>query len=289
MASQTIKCGTGFWMDLVTGGVQYSYIFGHTFNPPVPSWWGDPWYDADVAGETYIFNVTGLRPGHEAVSSFHKIIGPYFGGYITIRWKDNSGTTFSSSSTYIPSFGAGLFTVVFSYIGLRPASRGNSAELDYNGNYIVEAELDGVGTVSKAFSVNNLDLSSLTLHTSSSGYVWVEGNYLTYISYLGTKHFILHDGSTYGYVGTDQSGYVWIPDSAGVKYIEYIDASGYKRRTKNGDTDGYWAFSDGVGSTGHTPGYLWSQGYSNWHALMFINYSGVQVRIGNGYIYGNEY
>jgi len=289
MASQTIKCGTGVWLDLVVGGVTNYYVFGHSFNPPLPSWWGDAWTNGGIAGETYAFNVIGLRPGHEAPVSVSMIDGPYFGGYLTVRWKNNVGTVISTFSQYISSIVAGQKWIVFSYMGIKPASRGNSEEISYNGNYLVEAELDGIGTVSKAFSVNNLDLSSLTLHTSSSGYVWVEGDYLTYISYMGTKHFIGHDGSTYGYVGTDQSGYVWIPNSSSLKYIEYIDASGYKRRTKNGDTDGYWAFSDGVGSTGHTPGYLWAQGYSNWAALMFINNSGVQVRISNGYVYGNEY
>ena len=67
-------------------------------------------------------------------------------------------------------------------------------------------------------------------------------------------------------------------------YLCYTDEDGWVRHTHSGDSRGYMDL-DGVGSGSHTPGYIWAQVTFNWTYLMFINYSGIQVRISNGNIW----
>lgn len=279
-------------------------VNAHTFNPNTEGGSND--YDESVSGSNRTdvralnpktdFDLTNFQPGHEVIMTINKLDGPDSnanGKTIGIDYEYPDGTVlFSSTDTVGQDLGDNEFWFIWAYTGLRPAARGDASneEIHSNETYSTRVYADGYSDINTNHTMSNLDTSLFTLHLGKEGYIWVEGENLAFISWMGTKHTMLHDGSNYGTPGSSKSGFVWIPNNSGAKYIEYVDANGTQRRTKLGDTMG-WRGEDNMPLSTSTSnkGYIWTCDGFNWHALMFINTDGDKVRIGNGYLNGNEY
>lgn len=312
MSSLDFDIGYSIYNREVGGSDRIFELHGHCFNPD-PSITGTGDYtdtgsleDAGIYSDSTVFSIPQHRPGHEVVIAHAKLFGDIDAGILKIEFKDTDNIVFFSYSSPIPFLGVGDWIYNWAYIGVRPASKGQMNEINKNGVYKAEASYTVNGDWSPThfqsinFTVSNLVESSLTLIDTGSeprktGYFWVDDGFnparLSYISQLGTKHNIRSDGTNYGFVGTNYKGYVWVPETANAKYLEYVDAGGYKRRTINGDTVGYNG-TDGMPRTNTSDrGAIFAQSSFNWHALFFVNYSGQTVRLAQGAItsLGNTY
>jgi len=122
-----------------------------------------------------------------------------------------------------------------------------------------------------------------TTHICHPGTIWVEGENIWFVGGMCWAQCVKHDGSS-TFVGTADAGSIWIGTG---NYLEYVDASGYKRRTHVGDPYGIGGqITCGCCDVGTAnKGYIWVR--SNWAFIFFVNCSGKIVRLGNGFQYGN--
>jgi len=280
--------------------------YGHSFNPPD--------YNGVLSIATYgaqrptaedemtSVNMAPLYPGTEVSLGNMTVLGPYTppatGTRAYIRWvQGNLPYLIGEYQWSPPAISAGGWYTDFFAIGYKPDSLPGDVKEIYQDAYTAGDEYEcqfriyenGGATqlVVKTLAVFSVNTSKHTLRTP--GMIWVEGANINFISTYGWEHIIKHDGVVYD-TGISATGAIWVPSSSSVTYLEYIDSSGNKRRTHNGDIlDSWIPTGDGVGSTGHTPGHIWTESGFNSHALMFINYSGTQVRISNGDINSNRY
>lgn len=283
MATLTHKLGKGIY--IMKGAARYEYIpHAHSFNPPLKDFDESSGVtDVGIVNELYSYDLTDFYPGHEVLLCYSRITGPYAGGTVYQEWKRPSGQLYFAWSKYIPPLAGGAWKYLWSYTGIK-----KYYEIDSNGDYTVDLWIPGETNPTCTFTIANLDSAKMTFHDyNQRGYLWVEGDNLVFISHYRTKHFIKNDGVNYG-SAPGKAGHIWVPSTAGAKYLCYVDASEIKRRTHNADDEG-WKGYDGVGTTGHSPGYIWAQEEFNGSCLMFIDQGGKQFRISNGYLYGNEY
>lgn len=254
---------------------------GHTFNPT------EPWKGCTLVGwstssmpsvfdATSNFDASSLSNGHELVIGLALFGGYSVGNVVGIKYSDNGGMICQWSYT-IQSAGGCYLT--WAGMGIR------DWEFDNNSNFCFHAFATGVACVCCGFNICNLAFSCYA--PGKMGSIWVSGENIWYIDAGWCRaHCMKHDGSTYG--SGETAGHIWVPNVANAKYLSYVDEYGDVRNTQNGDTCG-WRNCDGQPSGGHTSGHIWAENNFNDSGLMFINYCGCQVRIGNGFRDGNCY
>lgn len=257
----------------------------HTYNPPLP------WYGCCCVPNTLSYTLFNACSNFNAVN-FYPGIELVMGvaDYGCVESDCTVGTKYVYSGTVLSQFTytapAGLHYYVWHGMGIKPNC---GCEIYTNGTYCFIAIACGASDCCCTFTVSNLDAGRLCCNYAP-GAIWIEGDSIWYVPKYGWKTCICNDGSCYGSTTSDRRGAIWVPSSANVNYLEYIDESCILRRTHNGDICG-WCGCDGMPSTpGSTKsGFIWAECGFNGHALMFINCSGQKVRIGAGYLNGNEY
>jgi len=282
MASQDFCMGQGVQKTLGGSITAILKVTGYDFNPSNVKFDAASYDSFSIWQEGYNRNLFLFYPGHEVQLSMTTVHGPFGGGTVSHQWKHPDGTVYFTFNYSMPAFEAGWWWLMYSYSGLRPASLGSMAEIYINGTYSVVSTVPGTINLSKNFIVTGIISSRMTLYMGSQGHLWVEGDTLAFIPWIGTKNFIKNDGGDYGSPVATR-GRIWIPNISGENKIYYIDESGVLRHTHKADSVGYYG-NDGVGTGGHTPGYIWAQQWFNWTYLMFIDYNGIQCRISNGNI-----
>jgi hypothetical protein len=209
----------------------------------------------------------------------------------TMSFRDFTGTTVFTATLYYDMHSWDVFDQGFiGWIGYMAAG----LEIWGNGRYTVRilfysyTESLPYGPFETVFWVTNYTY----LDPVISGYLWVEGENLCYtgkiISGLNTserKVICMHEDAVPIDVGVEHAGAIWLED---VGRITYVDANGYKRRTKMGDKYGSPQF---VGEIPSTPGveyvgtiYVNQEGY-----ISIISSDGIKYRIGPGYLYSGDY
>jgi len=287
---------TGFGLELTNDENGHSIWrwYGHIFGPSYSDQnfiIGTGWYDTVGAYlSTSSFDHSNLWPGHE--SAFGVAVIQFPGdesGTYTFKAIHKDGSTIHTITTnYSGNGDPGINFQYFSWIGLglrKPDLLKSYREIDEDGTYSYTVSGDVTGSVN--YTVSNIDLSRYTLYnTSDIGKIKINGDNLNYICEYGYNHIVNHDGSTYGNVGTQYAGQIWVPDGAsGLAYLNYVDSSGNIRRTKNGDKydngEGYGtALGAKVGiTTLSNSGYIWIQ----YDRIEFVAADGTCYRIGNGY------
>lgn len=301
----TLSCadlGCGLWAKCIAGPCYCYMVHGHSFNPPMCSDFQTAFTsgsNAGVVGSATCFDLSNFWAGHEVATAFSHANGSTSGACLRERWYDATGLLFDYMFSF--SLPGGGDSWMFSYIGIKNAWDGR--EITLVGNYCVCHELCEPGCVVASCLIGFCTCLMPACHQykyatgspapgycAHEGFMWVDGEYMWFMNASGNKVPILHDGSTYG-VGSCP-GMVWLPDTAGAKYLMYIDCSCTIRRTHNADSIG-WCGCDGQPSSPGTSyaGFTWGVGYSgfNQHTFMFINCDGQLLRMGNGYVFGNEY
>ena len=236
-----------------------------------------------MLNQTRSFNLTGFLVGHEVVMQL--LVVEYDtdqDGWIYMKVKDNSGNIIYSSSYYMSAEPGGLTYQRYMWlaIGVRPEPYD---EIFYNGTYI--AEVTGLVTSYFTFTVSNLSAEAMSRHAGHQGHIWVEGNYLCFISQIGGKQMIYGYPSV-TYVGTDHTGHIWVSDDEYRLY--WVDTSGYVRFSKladhyffesgdSGPSGGASTANVGVGNKGK----IWVDLYE-WTYIKFIAWNGQKCRISNG-------
>jgi hypothetical protein len=291
---------TGF--GVTNGGAGVYRINGHGFAPtPDPSggqsWnlWTEPIVgNAGIYNQTDTFDLTGFGWGLEVIAALANFRTTLESDFVsaTMSIKDFTGTTVLTGTLYYDMHSWDEFDQgCISWIGYVGAGH----EIWGNGRYTVKilfySYTEGLqyGPFETVFWVTNYSY----LDEVISGYIWIEGENLCYTgkvsvqsgTFSESKVVCMHDGSTYGFVGVDKAGAMWLED---VGRITYIDSEGYKRRTKMGDKYGSPQY---VGEIPSTPGvqyagtiYVNTEGY-----ISIISSDGIKYRIGAGYIYSGDY
>lgn len=286
MASFNTWIGCG--IQQVGSGCTCNYIwYGRSFNPP---WANLPTLDSiSIIGSTSTFDLTNHWTGNESTLSLACVYAcnECVEGWMTTCYL--MGAYFIQQWTWWVSMNPPLYYYHWTYgwaaIGVKPWY---TQEICCNGSdYCAKMCMQGIGYCSKAFTVCCLDVNRL-VHLYPPGAMWVENDCLMYVNCVRTLQPLLHDGSTYGCAGVSKAGSIWIPHTG--CYIAYVDCAGWKRRTKVGDTCG-WYGCDGLPSTPGVifSGYIWAHDGFQDNAIMFINGEGKQVRIGPGNLLGNSY
>ena len=231
------------------------------------------------------YDHTNYYPGHESV--FHWDFFCYcdcFCGIICHRFYDPCGNLVTNYSYwYNASPPPTYYSQTWFWVGWG-INNTSLDEIYINGRYCscVTTGTTGLPSFTDYSCVCCLDVCRLC-HVYTPGYVWVEGENIWFISGLCWQNCIKHDGSS-TFVGTAHAGSIWVGTG---NYLEYVDCSGYKRKTHVGDPYGvdggthYCCCDVGSGNKG----FFWDR--DNWAFLYFINCSGKMIRLGNGFIYGN--
>lgn len=285
MASITIlQSETGKGVEYDSYGVPYKYVWNaHSFWPSFElQGFQEASFDEgtlDTVGTATSFNLSGFQVGNEVVLYLVELdFTSGITGYVTLSFEDKYGTEVSSADYYYSWFGGYMYWIA---MGVRPNPY---PEIWYNGTFYAKVETPAGTSDTHSFSVNNLDTSVLTrYYDSDRGKMWVEGDYLWYISYLKCKHYIRHNNEFPLYVGTSDAGKIWIDDD---EYrLKWIDENGYLRKSKRGDkywTEG-WDAGDKYVGTGST-GRIFCRESPGWTEIHYVAHDGYLVRHGPGYV-----
>lgn len=285
-----VGTGDGFYFDIWPSGVYNRYIwYGHSFWPSYENqgFDGSATYTYDTLhlyNASTSYNLTDFQVGHEVILyllEFRYDVSFY--GALYMKFVDDEGTVLflaDYSGTYTTS---GATNGCYSWIatGVRPQP---FPEIWKNGTYY--AITSGFVSNTTAFTIFGLDETRLTRYPGKEGTMWVEGNYLWYISAIGCKHFILPEPG--GETSTASPGAVWI--SSGDYRIHWCDSTGIHRKSKLGDK--YWTESwdggDHYVGTSRT-GYAFARSYLGWTELQYVAHDGYLVRHGPGYVHTGDY
>jgi len=271
---------------------------GHSFNPTSnpgdgsQSW--DIWSYPDIVGafSVYIptnsFGLSGFQYGIEVVMGvvkFSNIGEEDDSGYLYLRFYDpNDNLVLSYSwSWYLPP-------PFYRYYWIGMGIKTNVQEIWKNGTYRFYCKITNNGGASTFYEGNyNFTISdypSIThAGTSNRGYLWVEGDNLTFVCYQNGVKIVIPNDATATYVGTEYNGHIWLEADGKISFV----ANGYKRRTKLGDRYGYGGVSSeipGSPGAGHA-GHIWVCFDFNDTYLIIISPNGVKYRIGAGSIIGD--
>ncbi len=278
---------TGKGITYKYGGTTYNYVWnGHSFWPSFQDQ-GFPngnfdWGTYNTTGTTSSFNLSGFQVGNEAVLYLLEIRWDAgYSGYVEIECFDPDGTVvYNAVYSGFPDPGPGSTAAkaIWAAIGVRPKPWPEIWSNSSNYRWVVT----GIVSSTRYFTTYNLDLNVMYRYYNREGHVWVSGEYLWYMSSIGCKHYIRHDGNWHGFPGTSKSGYVWIDDS---EYkICWVDETGYTRKCKRGDKywiTGWTGYSVNVGSS--NKGYFWVSENPYWTKVQFVAYDGYLIRVGPGY------
>ena len=293
--SVSITIGQGVEIYGPNGTADY-YVTGHSFNPSYSSNWNYVYsggaYSVYSVSPFSSIDLTNYYPGTEVALAVLSGSGES-GTSVFMRWYNPNGTLYYEYDfNYFVS--GSIWT--FSYTGIKPINNKSGTindvygEIYLNGTYTV---MGGVlpygGSGSATFTASNINSSRMALNYGHEGMIWVDGQNIHFISWLGVEIIVANDGVNYGNAGGTTTGSIWVPDTPGATYLCYVDFSGFIRHTKNGDTAG-WAGMSGLPSSGHIPGYIWAQGGGgDYTYIMFINYDGNQVRLSSGYMFSGNF
>jgi hypothetical protein len=294
-----IEVKMSIWLNIAsTGfGVEYTDLGGtfrryrwnaHSFWPSFNLQnYNDVSYEWDTLAlynPTTTFDLTNFQVGHEVVLYLIEIRWDSgYSGAITIEFEDNVGTTlYTATFNYdfaepLPGYIRGMYS--WAAIGVRPQPW---PELYYNGTFY--AKTSGIVTNTTAFTVNNLDTSVLTRYPGKEGTMWVEGDYLWYISKIGCKHYVLPQPG--GEQSTASPGSVWISNTD--YRIHWCDQNGIHRKSKRGDK--YWTegWNSGTKFIGTDKiGYTFMRSSPGWTEFHYVAYDGYLVRHGPGYVHSS--
>lgn len=287
MSIWTHKFGTGKGMYHKDHGAAKQYIWnGHSFWPSYEDQnFDEDYIDFESFGfyiQTTNFDLTDFQSGHEVVLLAQSLTWNSDIGFQTwgLEFIDPEGTQLFFSHYVKDFFDPSPYDeynwYIWLAIGVRPKPY---PEIWKNGTYLGKAT--GIRPQTVSFTVTNLDESRLTLYPGKEGTMWIEGNYLWYISWLGTKHFIIPEPG--GELLTGKYGAVWISNSD--YRIHWTDQWGVHRKSKLGDK--YWTDTWGTSPTYagvSKAGYTWMCNGTNWTTFQYVAQDGYVVRHGPGYI-----
>ncbi len=275
-----------------------TYIWNaHSFWPSYEDQSCDPdatWCGTPVKyGSTTSFVLSDFQVGNEVVMTIFclHVDGPLsISGDVRIRYVDSEGTVTNTWYYYFSfSVPSGYWEESYAWaaIGVRPKPWPEIWNNSYG--YRVEAKGTSGGwtgiDITQYYAINYLDTTNVN-SSHTPGYMWVEGERIAFVGNIGAKIFIGHDGTS-SFVGTDKIGHMWIEDDR----LGYIDANGYKRKTKRGDK--YWingwegsAVYAGASAVGH----IWVMGSASpyWTKIGFVGEDGYVYRMGPGYVHGDQ-
>ena len=293
MSSRYLCCayGSGICQQTVSYGIETYCWDGYSF---APSFCYQNWHNDSFCVNTpslrnphSTYDHTDYWPGHESL--FHWTYFCFcdcFCGIMCNRTYDPCGNLqFTYSYFYNASLPSGYYSQNWFWAGLG-VNDSNIDEIYINGRYCtcVTTGTTGLPNFTTYACVCCLDTSKLAQHTGDEGHIWVEGDNIWFIGDRGSyAHCVKNDGSS-TFVGLAHAGSIWVGTG---DYLEYVDSSGYKRRTHVGDPYGICgAITCGCCDVGTAnKGYIYVN--SNWVFLYFVNCSGKLIRLGNGFVYGN--
>lgn len=236
--------------------------FGTNFNMPVPS------SIATVSGPvtqynsvfTYIgastsYDLTGFSPGFEicvgtSVLDLDNTAGSTTAsasGTLTLQWIAPNGTTILLSNSVFFSFSAAAGYFSEEFVGENIGFQG--IEVGASGTYFLKASWSGTPSASSVTtSVTFTNVPTITTFPSKDqGYMWIEGNNLTYINANLWKHSIA--GTLVGATnGSQDIGYIWM-DGTDIHWVG-ADTNNYKQPWKQFQFASFFSNS----STGPAPG-----------------------------------
>lgn len=273
-----------------------SHIFHKTnFNMPVKDFFNgsSSWvrYEGtfDTINPATAFDLTGFSPGFEifltsAVFDWNNSTGSDKSINVNLYHKfyDTDGSTVLFSmldgtnfSTIIPN---GSWTEYLSLFNQGLASW----EVDSNATYYVKASATGSGsipTTTQNISFTNVP-STAELSNNYAGYIWVEGETLSFINAQKWKHSI--SGSLVSSPGTSYSGYVYIDgtdlmwvSSTGKLYKSHWKVKQFASAFTNGATS-----EENAGIS--NAGYLWVDSEFGLTHLAYIGDDGYKYLTGAG-------
>lgn len=261
----------------------HDFVTGGTFT----RFQGPVTYDT----ETTTYDLTGFSPGFEICNGASVFDFDNTGGGVSrsisstlaIRWTTASNVTlvgpFSVSiSVSIP---AGSFFEYWSgaNIGFEGSEVATSTTYDFRG---VATGTNSIAEVSTAVSFTNVPTIT-TLSSADRGYMWVEGNNLTYVNSSQWKHSVAGTASGSN-PGVPDAGYIWL--DSGDNLIHWIGGDGnqYKLPWSIKQFASFYSGSStgttfaGTGDTG----YIWvDDQFGNTH-LGYIGTDGFKYLAGAG-------
>jgi len=293
MTISILEFGPGYGISSNIGTYRWN---GHSFNPTGDKTEGyqtwNPWTEAWDGATRYLpvtsFNLSSMQQGNEVVASlirFSTSIDDW--GIVTLRYKDPDGNTLF---TYALSWnmGAGLWYACWAGMGIKSPGYG---EIWKNGTYTVEYTITYNSNSSSVSGSTTFDIFDYPVATyaPSAGYIWVEGDRLTFACSDGChKIRCKNDGTDYGLVGVQYAGSFWLETDG---KIAYVDSSGHKRMTKKGDRYGWLGYASEIPSSPGVAyaGSIWASNDFNSYYLMIVSSNGVKYRIGAGYTDTGDY
>jgi hypothetical protein len=201
---------------------------------PLHNFWDNTSSISKTAGinnytsESTSYNLTGFVRGYEicngmAIFLFDNTTGS--GTYnvsttMTIKWTDTSNNILNGDS-----YSFGLSTSIpatYYYVYWAGANIGAEAsEIASSTTYDFRASASGTPNISEVVTAVSFSNVPSTSTTASVGYIWVEGNTLSFINADGWKHSIA--GTATGTTGKT-AGYIWL--QSGDNLIHWIGSGG---------------------------------------------------------------
>lgn len=272
-----------FWP---TSNIAAGNTWDYFANPP-SSW--DEYGEIYIYTATNTFNLAGFQQGNEAVIGIwvnEVEVDTYTTHTWTFSFEDPEGTVFQSNgdSGGIDTGSYRLFTWMGT--GVKYFNCPYGPEIWCNGTYKLKYSITFTpgGTYSNEYSfvVSNYPTATLIADYANIGMIWIYGENLYYISYMGCRHYINHDGNTYGFAGVSNSGHIWVHNTEHGR-LYWVDQSGYVRRSKKGDRFGFGGAvtpdvpdTPGAGNAGH----IWQCGYPEWTNIVAVGADGYSYRYG---------
>lgn len=262
-------------VDFVTGGNYYMYVGPVTY-----------------LNQSTTYDLTGFVPGYEicngsAVYTFDNTAGGStfnINTNINCKWTDTSNNVLNGVSyTYNiqQALPAGYYSVT--YVGANIGFEGS--EIAASGTYDFRASASGTPNITEvvtAVTFNNVPTIT-TLPSQDRGYVWVEGNNLTYVNDLLWKHSIAGTYVT-NTPGATKAGYIWL--DSGTNSIRWVgnDGNMYQLPWSVKQFASYYAGSStGTQYAGTSrQGYLWVDNQFGLTHLAYIGTDGYKYLCGAG-------